>query len=113
METVCFSETLVSAYESTRFHNPGEQQSHNTSLSENIMLSGATFQNHKKGINMFLILYLCLDSFHIFGNENVCEEITQAYGFQKLTYFEESSLSRNWNITRVYVGLRRRFEITT
>jgi hypothetical protein len=31
METVCFSETLVSTYKSTRRHNPEERQSNFTS----------------------------------------------------------------------------------
>jgi hypothetical protein len=28
MQTVCFSETMVSTYESTQHHNPQEQQCH-------------------------------------------------------------------------------------
>jgi hypothetical protein len=35
METVCFSETLVSTYESTRRHNPEQQHHHCRGLSRN------------------------------------------------------------------------------
>jgi hypothetical protein len=61
METACFSETLVSTYESTGRHNPEEQRRHNKKKRlpiEKISEKANLFRPPNIRINNFLILYL-------------------------------------------------------